>query len=230
MSRQKLILVGGCETVQTGTNFPIGPFSEVSWASFEKTWVGTLPWLNRLFLIHIFGLSQEFPVQFNEKSGFLSPHKIFGTVFDFPQIWRKLWALATNLIWLETFLVQKVSPLFGLFSICTTHYLTLRVGSGLSCILGDKKETEKIWYLFARPQSNYLTIHPENSAPSPATATMPAHEIWRPLTRVQLAESSWACQRPAGGVQMGWQPHIRSPVEGILTRLDQENKLVCPMS
>ena len=188
----------------------------------------TLPWLNRLFLIHIFLLSQEFPVQFNEKSEFLSPHKIFGTVFDFPKIWTKLWALATNLIWLETFLVQKVSPLFGLFRSAPQSHSPHWQRTELHPRRQKGNWKDLISFCTASIQLSYDTSWKLCS--QPASATMPAHEIWRPLTRVQLAESSWACQRPAGGVQMGWHPHNRSPVEGILTRLDQENKLVCPMS
>ena len=179
----------------------------------------TLPWLNRLFLIHIFGLSQEFPVQFNEKSGFLSPHKIFGTVFDFPQIWRKLWALATNLIWLETFLVQKVSPLSNC---CCTITISLSALAANRVASSETKRKLKRFDIFLsrlNSQSNYHhLLAPPHSSIQLSPCCYP--EIYS-LPRCQLTRSGDPWTGSAGREQLSNDTH-----DGACQGSDSTGKLV----
>ena len=91
----------GVKLFRLGTNFQIGSFSQGSRASFQKMWVETLRWLNRVFLIHIFKLSQECPMSNLTRNQNSSRDKIFGTVFS--QNLNGLWP-PISFLWKKFFL------------------------------------------------------------------------------------------------------------------------------
>ena len=99
----------GVKLFRLGTNFQIGSFSQGSRASFQKMWVETLRWLNRVFLIHIFKLSQECPMSNLTRNQNSSRDKIFGTVFS-----QNL-----NGLWHRSRFCGKSFSFVAIVSICT---------------------------------------------------------------------------------------------------------------
>ena len=118
-----------------------------------------LRWLNRVFLIHIFLLSQECPVQFNEKSEFLSPHKIFGTAFWFSQNLDETFGISHKSHLTRDVFSAKSFSFVGIVSICTTHYLLSRSLSALAAdwvaSLGTKRKEKDLISSAPQIQSNY---------------------------------------------------------------------------